>query len=121
MAARPDLNRLQIQPLKDALHELLLQRGILDDDDHCWVWPGARQAGGGVIKVLGKNFRVARVAWWVYRGRLDLWDMSVQVMRRGEVCSNPCCFNPDHYRRVQGQAQILRLAARARRLVKMAA
>lgn len=66
----------------------------------CWIWTGLNTAASqkrhpnnliyGVIKVGSKSFRVHRLSWMVYRGKIP---RGKNVLHR---CDRSLCFNPDH-------------------------
>ena len=88
---------MDIQKLKDRVHAVLLARAKENVNTGCWEWQGATQArsGFGVMRLMGRQFTVHRVAWWVYRPGLKLIDRKVRVKHR---CKNHACCNPDHLR-----------------------
>lgn len=58
--------------------------------DQCWEWIGSKAAGYGLINIGGSNFRVSRVAYFLFNGTID---DSLDVLHR---CDNPACCNPHH-------------------------
>jgi hypothetical protein len=86
-----------LQDFKDKLHARLLANSRVEGD--CWNWTGAvhPRSGQAIMKVLDRAVTAARVAFWVYCGdsqNFDLFDHCRRVVRIG--CSNPKCVNFEH-------------------------
>ncbi|MDE2101768.1 MAG: HNH endonuclease [Patescibacteria group bacterium] len=61
------------------------------ESDRCWSWTSKKDKDGyGNFYVDGKTIRAHRLAWMIYRGKIDdgKW-----VLHR---CDNPQCTRPDH-------------------------
>lgn len=60
-------------------------------ENACWVWMAAKNdAGYGLIRVAGKNYKAHRVAWVLQNGPID---DGVGVLHK---CDNPPCVNFRH-------------------------
>lgn len=64
------------------------------NDDGCWQWQGALNAGYGVAKLNGKLWRLHRLTW--HNSGHDLIDGLVL----DHICRNRSCCNPAHLRQV---------------------
>ena len=69
-----------------------MERKYIVDDDGCWIWTGAFDAGRPVMKERGKKRGAARVLYEKHHG---FWvDRRANVVRRAGC--NPKCVNPEH-------------------------
>lgn len=67
------------------------ERFIRGDDADCWLWTGAKTAGGyGVFSLNRWTFRAHRLAYLLANGELRV---DRYVLHR---CDNPGCVNPSH-------------------------
>lgn len=84
----------------------------LDPVTGCWVWPWARHdAGYGIIRFQGKNWRVPRLL--LYRLTGELYEQAMHS------CDNPPCCNPDHLKwatRLENQQDMAQKGRSARGL-----
>ncbi len=66
-------------------------KGILKDENHCWLWEGAKHRQGyGNIAFRGKPCLVHRIVWVVFIGKIP---NGMKVCHKCDVTS---CCNPDH-------------------------
>lgn len=64
---------------------------MLDMDDRCWKWTGARDRKGyGRFKFLGRNARAHRVSYELFVGPIPVGDTI------HHICRNPSCVKPSH-------------------------
>lgn len=69
--------------------------GTRSNTGECWLWSGAKNAGGyGLIYVNGRMVRAHRLAWELYRGPIP---DGMQIDHR---CRARPCVNPEHLRTV---------------------
>jgi len=61
---------------------------------NCWLWTGELQEGLPVIHEGIKTVSAARVAWWVFRGRLPR-SKHIYKMCASDLCINPTCHTLD--------------------------
>ena len=58
--------------------------------DGCWEWRGCTNRDGyGLFKLAGKSVRAHRLAYAMFKGRVDTRDVHHE-------CYNPGCVNPAH-------------------------
>jgi hypothetical protein len=68
------------------------QKFIPEPNSGCWLWTGARTTGGyGHFRFEGRTVPAHRVAWFLYKERLNSKNIFVC-----HHCDNPTCVNPDH-------------------------
>ena len=103
-------------PLPLALHTLLLEFCVENDDGHdtfCWEWQGSTDKDGyAQVKYRGKKYRASRLAYAAYVGELlDGNDVDHE-------CMNRKCINPKHLAQVDYHTN--RVVLRNERLVESA-
>jgi hypothetical protein len=73
--------------------ERLVRRSHFDLSTGCWLWDGALNDGYGIIKILGKTYRVHRVA------ASELFNFSLSSpLQILHSCDRPRCWAPEHLR-----------------------
>ena len=79
-----------------ALKERLKARVRIDEKLGCWIWLGAKNAQGyGQIWDKGKNKKVSRVAYELYRGPIRK-GLEMDHYLFPDRCLGPSCCNPQH-------------------------
>lgn len=80
---------LPAQINKNEMGRRLTEKAVRSDGG-CWQWQGATKNGYGVLRFNHIVYRAHRVAFEVFRRRLNTDEI---VCHR---CDNPLCINPDH-------------------------
>lgn len=74
-----------------------------EDENGCWVFTGARSAGGyGFLRVAGKNLYTHRVAYEEIRAKIP------DGLHLDHLCRNRSCINPWHLEPVTPRINTLR-------------
>lgn len=88
--------------------ERLLRRVEVDADTGCWNRSGAHIKGYPVVKIAGKQYRCARLAYELYIGPIE-GDLTVD-----HLCRNIACVNPEHLELVTASENVKRAKAAQR-------
>lgn len=71
--------------------EQRIKEKIVIDNNNCWVWTGrVNNVGYGEFSLNGKNFRVHRASYLLYKGEIP------DKMLVCHTCDVRRCVNPDH-------------------------
>lgn len=77
---------LDLDGIKDKI-----ENGCRTNANGCWLWQGVLNfEDTGSLRVHGKNFRVDRVAYWVYVATIPKFYKVINT------CGVPTCCNPLH-------------------------
>jgi hypothetical protein len=64
--------------------------------ENCWIWPGAKINGYGVVRRNKTDYRVHRLIFSYVKNN-EWWpDSHIQVHHNEDVCTSKACFNPEH-------------------------